>query len=193
MPLSPFKPAWRWLKGVGLTLSLPIFWQLCSLCATFILSTRGVDESQAYKSSEMLFVLPFLSITFNNYSKFEVSMSRILWTLHNVCKRRNFNKVRGIQVTDRRRWQSAMTSPIGDVGSERVKGGGSSCEGALFPHENVSKMLISSFRSTRKKFKIIYRNYERWYLIWSIWKIILKEKINVYSLWMVFDSKMYCL
>ena len=27
----------------------------------------------------------------------------------------------GLQVADRRRWQSAMTSPIGDVGSERVK------------------------------------------------------------------------
>ena len=27
----------------------------------------------------------------------------------------------GVQVADRRRWQSAMTSPIGDVGSERVK------------------------------------------------------------------------
>ena len=27
----------------------------------------------------------------------------------------------GSQVADRRRWQSAMTSPIGDVGSERVK------------------------------------------------------------------------
>ena len=26
----------------------------------------------------------------------------------------------GIRVTDRRRWQSARTSPIGDVGSERV-------------------------------------------------------------------------
>ena len=26
----------------------------------------------------------------------------------------------GAQVADRRRWQSAMTSPIGDVGSERV-------------------------------------------------------------------------
>ena len=29
--------------------------------------------------------------------------------------------VMGIEVADRRRWQSAMTSPIGDVGSERVK------------------------------------------------------------------------
>ena len=27
----------------------------------------------------------------------------------------------GVQVADRRRWQSAVTSPIGDVGSERVK------------------------------------------------------------------------
>ena len=40
-----------------------------------------------------------------------------------------------VQVADRRRWQSAMTSPIGDVGSERVKvnfkfvseGGGGIC------------------------------------------------------------------
>ena len=30
-------------------------------------------------------------------------------------------KVMGIYVADQRRWQSAMTSPIGDVGSERVK------------------------------------------------------------------------
>ena len=28
---------------------------------------------------------------------------------------------KGVQVADRRRWQSAMTSPIGDVGSERVE------------------------------------------------------------------------
>ena len=26
----------------------------------------------------------------------------------------------GVQVADRRRWQSAMTSPIGNLGSERV-------------------------------------------------------------------------
>ena len=29
----------------------------------------------------------------------------------------------GLQVADRRNWQSALTSPIGDVGSERVKDG----------------------------------------------------------------------
>ena len=29
--------------------------------------------------------------------------------------------VEGVQVAVRRRWQSAITSPIGDVGSERVK------------------------------------------------------------------------
>ena len=38
-------------------------------------------------------------------------------------KQRNFQQGReGVQVADRRLWQSAMTSPIGDVGSERVKG-----------------------------------------------------------------------
>ena len=37
------------------------------------------------------------------------------------CKWGTLNSVRdGAQVADRRRWQSAMTSPIGDVGSERV-------------------------------------------------------------------------
>ena len=78
-----------------LTLSLPIFWQFCSLSATFILTSRGIMESQAYKFSRILFFLPFLSITFHKYPKFEVSKSRIHWTLHNFCKERDLNKARG--------------------------------------------------------------------------------------------------
>ena len=40
-----------------------------------------------------------------------------------MSKQSDFKQDEGlsIQVADRRRWQSAMTSPIGDVGSERVK------------------------------------------------------------------------
>ena len=75
-------------------------------------------ESQAYKFSKIRFFLPFLSIIFKNYPKFEVSKSRILLTPHNVCKQRDLDKARGgvpsrwsatlavcYDVADRRRWQ----------------------------------------------------------------------------------------
>ena len=74
-------------------------------------------ESQAYNFSKFFF-LPFLLIKFNEYHKFEVSKSKILRTLHNVCKQRELNKIRGCEpsrwsatlavcydVADRRRWQ----------------------------------------------------------------------------------------
>ena len=51
--------------------------------------------SQAYNFSKILFIQPFLSIRFNKYPIFEISKSRILWTLHNVCKQRDFGKVGG--------------------------------------------------------------------------------------------------
>ena len=107
----------------SLTLSLPIFWQFCSLSATFILTASGIVESQAYKFSTILFFLHFLSITFNKYPKFEVSKSIILWILHNVCKQRDLNKGWGGGPSRRSATLavSAMMSPIGDVGSERVK------------------------------------------------------------------------
>ena len=38
-----------------------------------------------------------------------------------VNKGTNIRLDEGVQVADRRRWKSAMMSPIGDVGSERVK------------------------------------------------------------------------
>ena len=100
-----------------LTLSLPIFWQLCSLSATFILTARGILESQANINSlkfYFFFVL-FLSITFNKYPKFEVSTSIIVWTLHNVCKQRGLNKVWGGSPSRR----SATLAVC--YGSERVK------------------------------------------------------------------------
>ena len=103
---------------IYLTLSLPIFWQFCSLSATFILNIRGIVESQAFKFSKKKFFQPFLSITFNKYPKFEVSKSKIRCTLHNVSKQRDLNNVRGggpgrrsatlavwYDVADRRRWQ----------------------------------------------------------------------------------------
>ena len=77
-----------------LTLSLPLFWQFCSLGATFILTVRGIPENWAYKFSKIVIFLPFLSITFNKYPQYEVSKSRILWKLHNVCKQMDINKVR---------------------------------------------------------------------------------------------------
>ena len=127
----------------GLTLSLPNFWQFCSLSATFILTARGIVESQAYKFFKILIFQHFLSITFNKYPTFDVRKSRILWTLHNVYKQRDLNKVReGVQVADRRRWQSAMTSPIGDVGSERVKQG----------------YLIERLKSSFREFNGLYRD-----------------------------------
>ena len=49
------------------------------------------------------------------------SCQNILRTQNVVCKQSNFEQSReGVQVADRRRWQSPLTSPIGDVGSERV-------------------------------------------------------------------------
>ena len=75
-------------------------------------------ESQGYNFSKILLYLPFLSITFNKYPKFEKSKSRILLALHNVCKLSDLSKVRGggpsrrsatlavcYDVADRRRWQ----------------------------------------------------------------------------------------
>ena len=80
---------------------------------------------KGHSGKTSLKILPnfiFSIFSFHKYLKFEVSKSRLLWTRHSVCKQRDFNTVReGVQVADRRRWQSAMTSPIGDVGSERVK------------------------------------------------------------------------
>ena len=49
-------------KIVTLTLSLPIFWQFCSLSATFISTARGIMESQACKFSKILF---FSTFSFN--------------------------------------------------------------------------------------------------------------------------------
>ena len=92
-----------------LILSLPIFWQFFSLSATFILTRRGILESQAYMFSKIVIFLHFLTITLNKYPKFKVSKSRILWKLHNVGKQMDLNKVRGSK------------SPIGDFGSEIVK------------------------------------------------------------------------
>ena len=75
-------------------------------------------ESQAHNFSKILFFRSFLLFTFNKFPKFEVSKSRILLTLHNVCKQRYLNKVRGggpsrrsatlavcYDVAERRRWQ----------------------------------------------------------------------------------------
>ena len=104
---------------VCLTLSLPIFWQFCSLSATFILTGKGHNiESQAYKFSKIIIFLPFLSMTFKKYPKFEISKSIILWTQNNVCKQGDVNKYRRggpsrrsatlavcYDVADRRRWQ----------------------------------------------------------------------------------------
>ena len=99
-------------------------------------------ERQTYKFSKILVFLPFLSITFDKYPKFEVLKSRILWTLRNVCKQRDLIRLgEGVihVAADRRRWQSAMTSKIGDVGSERVKGG---LKVVVHP---VFKQLLSHF------------------------------------------------
>ena len=101
-----------------LTLSLQIFWQFCSLCATFFLCEMGIMESKVYKFSWILIFLTILLITFNEYPKFEISKSRIHWKLNNVCEQRDLNKVRrGCQslqpatlavcydVADLQRWQ----------------------------------------------------------------------------------------
>ena len=113
----PFNNVFR-IKDTAITLLLPTFWQFCSLSATFIFNSRGIVKSQAYNCLKFYFFLPFLSITFNKYPKFEVSKSRILWILHNVCKQKDLNNVswRGpsrrlatlavcYDVADRRRWQ----------------------------------------------------------------------------------------
>ena len=106
----------------GLTLSLPHFWRICSLSATFILPSRGILRLVASTFSKILFFHFLVLITFYKYSKSELSIKKKLWTTQNVCKSGSLNRVgKVVQVADRRRWQSAMTSPIGDVGSERVK------------------------------------------------------------------------
>ena len=48
--------------GRYLTLLLTIFWQFCSLSATFILIARGIVESQVYKFSKILFFYFFFQL-----------------------------------------------------------------------------------------------------------------------------------
>ena len=61
----------------------------------------------------------------------------------------DFKTVReGLQVADRRRWQSAMTSPIGDVGSERVKWR------IIFSVQFIS--IINAFKCSIKSMKSMF-------------------------------------
>ena len=50
----------------SLALSLPIFWQFCSLSATFISTARGMMESEACKFSKMLFLYLFFQLRLIN-------------------------------------------------------------------------------------------------------------------------------
>ena len=78
-------------------------------------------DSQAYEFSKILFFLPFLSITFRKYPNLKYQSQEYLeHCIMSESKRTYIRLGEGIQVAERRRWQSAMTSPIGDVGSERV-------------------------------------------------------------------------
>ena len=79
-------------------------------------------ESQVYKFSKILFFYLFfqlrlMSILNLKYQSQEYFEHHIM----SVNKGTSMRLGEGVQVADRRRWQSAMTSPIGDVGSERVK------------------------------------------------------------------------
>ena len=70
------------LRICTLTLLLPIFWQLCSLSAIFILTARGILESQAFKFSKISIFLPFLSFMFNKYLNLKYQSQEYLKTTY---------------------------------------------------------------------------------------------------------------
>ena len=111
------------MQKKSLTLSLPIFWKICSLSATFILTARGIVKSQAYKFSKIYFFF-YLFFQLRLINIQNLKHQSLYYFEHYTMSINKGTKIRfgeGVKVADRRRWQSAMTSPIGDVGSERVK------------------------------------------------------------------------
>ena len=105
-----------------LTLSLPHFWQNCSLSATFILTIRDILPCVAQHLPKILFFSAFIFYSLSKISKIWIIEIQKYFCHYRISKERDFKQVYGksAQVADRRRWQCAMTSPIGDVGSERV-------------------------------------------------------------------------
>ena len=105
-----------------LTLSLPIFWQFCFLSATFILTARGTMERQAYRFSKIVFFYLFFQLRLTQILNLKYEIQEYFeHYVRSVNEGTWIRLGKGVQVADRRHWQSAMTSPIGDVGSERVK------------------------------------------------------------------------
>ena len=80
--LGAFK---RWCQG-SLTLSLPIFWQICLLSATFISAVRGIMPYEASTFSKILILQFFLLIAFNKYPNCDLSKLKTPWAQQNVCK-----------------------------------------------------------------------------------------------------------
>ena len=109
-----------------LTLSLPIFWHTRFLSTTFILTVRGIMPYEASTFSKIAIIQFLLSITFYKYPKSDLSSLR-----HLEKNLAYIIRVREVaQVANWRRWQSALTLPIGDVGNKRV---------------NDSKFLLNHF------------------------------------------------
>ena len=101
-----------------LTLSLPVFWQICFLNATFILTVNGIMPYEASTFSEIVILQFFLSITFDKYLKSELSKLKTHWRRQNIWNWGNLNQGSGgcpsrrsatlavcYDVAVRRRWQ----------------------------------------------------------------------------------------
>ena len=98
---------WSFSERISLTLSLPIFWQICSLSATFILTFSGILPLVASTISKILIFHSLLLIMFKKIFK--------IWVIK--CKKHlgqhRLSVNQGLE-TGLRRWSK---SPIGDVGS----------------------------------------------------------------------------
>ena len=74
----------------SLTLSLPIFWQICFLSATFVLVVRGIMPYEAFTFFKILISQFILLKTFYEYPKSDLSKLKTPWTQQIVCKWETF-------------------------------------------------------------------------------------------------------
>ena len=84
-----------------LTLSLPIFWQICSLSAKIISTVKGITSYEVSTFSKLLLLQFFLFITFHKYPKSYFTKLKTHQTQHDFCKWEILHRVReGVQVGD---------------------------------------------------------------------------------------------
>ena len=78
-------------------------------------------ERQAYRFSKIVFFYLFFQLRLTQILNLKYEIQEYFeHYVRSVNEGTWIRLGKGVQVADRRHWQSAMTSPIGDVGSERV-------------------------------------------------------------------------